>query len=180
MGMTKVMALTDAVLMRQIAIGDTAAFEELYRRHVRSALLVARRNGASPQLAEEVVQEAFISLWRRAGSYRSERGSINAWLATIVRNRLTDAWRRAAARPVQVAEDHAPEPAVADHDVVERIAVREELAELPDDQREALVLSYFGGLTHEQIAAISAAPLGTVKGRMRLGLEKLRFSMAAA
>lgn len=164
--------------MRQIAIGDTAAFEELYRRHVRSALLGARRNGASPQLAEEVVQEAFVSLWRRAGSYRADRGSINVWLATIVRNRLTDAWRRAAARPAQVPEDSAPEAAVVDADVVDRLVMHERLAELPADQREALVLSYYGGLTHEQIAEVSETPLGTVKGRMRLGLEKLRFSVA--
>jgi RNA polymerase sigma-70 factor (ECF subfamily) len=77
-----------------------------------------------------------------------------------------------------VAEDSAPEPISLDPDVVERLSVREHLADLPDDQRQAVVLSYWGGLTHEQIAAASAAPLGTVKGRLRLGLDKLRLQMA--
>lgn len=174
-------ALTDERLMSQVAVGDAAAFEEIYRRHARSALLVARRQGAPPELAEEVVQEAFVSLWRRAASFRPERGSVAAWLATIVRNRVTDAWRRAAARPAQVAEEHAPEPvAEPDGDLAleERLAVREQLAGLPPDQRDVLVLSYFGGLTHEQIAASCDTPLGTVKGRLRLGLDKLRFAMA--
>jgi RNA polymerase sigma-70 factor (ECF subfamily) len=171
--------LSDAILMRQISIGDSNAFEELYRRHVRGALTVARRHGASPQLAEEVVQEAFVSLWRRAGTFQAGRGSVSAWLATIVRNRVTDAWRRAAARPAQVPEDSAPEAVAAqDADLLERLAVRERLAALPADQRATLVLSYFGGLTHEQIAVASDAPLGTVKGRMRLGLGKLRLAMA--
>jgi RNA polymerase sigma-70 factor (ECF subfamily) len=172
------MEATDAALMRLVARGDTNAFDELYRRHARTALTIARRQGASPQLAEDVVQEAFVSLWRRASSFRADRGSVAAWLATIVRNRLTDAWRRAAARPSQVAEDSAPEPISLDPDVVERLSVREHLAGLPDDQRQAVVLSYWGGLTHEQIAAASAAPLGTVKGRLRLGLDKLRLQMA--
>lgn len=172
-------SLSDAVLMRRVARGDSGAFEELYRRHVRGALTVARRQGAPPELAEEVVQEAFVSLWRRAGQFRPDRGSVGTWLATIVRNRVTDAWRRAAARPAQVPEERAPE-AVAGTEIPieERLAVRDELAALPADQRDVLVLSYFGGLTHEQIAATSDTPLGTVKGRLRLGLDKLRFSMA--
>lgn len=180
--MTRTPSITDDRLMRQIAIGDSNAFEELYRRHVRSALLVARAHGASPELAEEVVQEAFVSLWRRASQFRAGRGSVNAWLATIVRNRVTDAWRRAGARPVQVPQESAPEavaPGGGDLPVEERLAVRQELAALPAEQREVLVQSYFGGLTHEQIAAASGTPLGTVKGRMRLGLEKLRFAVAA-
>ena len=179
--MTRTVTLSDDLLMRQIGYGDANAFEELYRRHVRAALLVARRHGASPELAEEVVQEAFVALWRRAAQYRSDRGSVAAWLATIVRNRVTDAWRRAAARPSQVPEGSAPEAAAdaADLAVEERLAVRAQVAALPDDQREAIVLSYFGGLTHEQIAAANGAPLGTVKGRLRLGIEKLRVAVAA-
>jgi RNA polymerase sigma-70 factor, ECF subfamily len=180
--MQRALSLSDDLLMRRVAVGDTAAFEELYRRHSRAALLVARRQGAPPELAEEVVQEAFVSLWRRARQYHAERGSVSAWLATIVRNRVTDAWRRAAARPAQVSDEIAPEPAAGGEGVVdleERLAVRHEVAALPHDQRDAIVLSYFGGLTHEQIAAASGAPLGTIKGRVRLGLEKLRFAMAA-
>lgn len=174
-------SITDELLMRQVALGDANAFEELYRRHVRSALIAARRAGAPPELAEEVVQEAFVALWRRSAQFRAERGSVAAWLATIVRNRVTDAWRRASARPAQVAEDSAPEATAATDDLglAERMTVRAEVAALPPDQRDVIVLSYFGGLTHEQIAASSGAPLGTVKGRLRLGLEKLRYTVAA-
>lgn len=179
--MQKTLSISDDRLMRQVALGDSNAFEELYRRHVRGALLVARRHGAPPELAEEVVQEAFVALWRHAERFRSDRGSVAAWLSTIVRNRVTDAWRRASSRPAQVAEDSAPESvAAADNlGLVERLAVRHELAALPAEQRDALVLSYFGGLTHEQIAESCDTPLGTVKGRLRLGLDKLRLSVAA-
>ena len=172
--------LSDTQLMNQIAVGDSGAFEELYRRHWRGAMATARRLGASPELAEEVVQDAFLALWRRAPQYRAGRGTVSTWLAAIVRNRVTDAWRRAAARPAQVSEDAAPEavaPAGLAHE--DRLAVRAGVAELPEDQRQAIVLSYFAGLTHEQIAAGSGRPLGTVKGRLRLGLDKLRFSLAA-
>lgn len=178
--MSNAVFLSDARLMQQVAIGDAGAFEELYDRHVRTALAVARRSGASPELAEEVVQDAFLALWRRAPQYVPHRGSVGTWLSTIVRNRLTDAWRRAGARPVQVPEDAVGEAAApAELPTEDRLVVRAGLAELPREQREALVLSYFGGLTHEQIAAGSGDPLGTVKGRLRLGIEKLRFSLAA-
>jgi len=181
--MTSTLSLSEDLLMRQVSLGDANAFEELYRRHVRSALLVARRQGASPELAEEVVQEAFVSLWRRAEQFRSDRGSVAAWLATIVRNRVTDAWRRAAARPSQVPQDLAPEsvalPGGGDLALEDRLAMRAEVAALPDGQRDAIVLSYYGGLTHEQIADVDGTPLGTVKGRLRLGLEKLRVAAAA-
>ena len=167
--------------MQRVASGDADAFEELYRRHRRGAFLTARKLGAPRELAEEVVQDAFVSLWRRAGSYRADRGSVASWLATIVRNRVTDAWRRAGARPVAVPEEHLPEQAAAPLPGLgpdERLAVRSLVADLPGDQRAAVVLSYFGGMTHEQIAAASSTPLGTVKGRLRLGLQKLRFAMA--
>mgnify|MGYP000011629952 CR=1 FL=1 len=172
--------LSDERLMQQVAIGDSGAFEELYRRHARTAMAVARRGGAPPELAEEVVQDAFLALWRRAPQYHAGRGSVDTWIAAIVRNRLTDAWRRAGARPSQVPEDALGEPAApADLPPEDRLVVRAGLAGLPREQREALVLSYFGGLTHEQIAAGSGDPLGTVKGRLRLGLDKLRLSFAA-
>jgi len=179
--MTRTSSLSDELLMRQVGIGDANAFEELYRRHVRGALAVARRQGATPQLAEEVVQEAFVSLWRRAAQYRPERGSVAAWLGTIVRNRTTDAWRRGGARPHTVPEDAAAESVApaADLPDAERVAVRQDVARLPPDQRQAIVLSYFGGLTHEQIADAVGWPLGTVKGRLRLGLQKLRAATAA-
>jgi RNA polymerase sigma-70 factor (ECF subfamily) len=165
--------------MARVATGDTDAFDELYRRHGRSALALARRLGARPDLAEDIVQEAFVSLWRRAGQYRPERGDVGTWLAAIVRNRVTDAWRRAAARPAEVTAEAAPEQVARGVPVVERVAMRTLVGTLPPEQREAIVLAYVGGLTHEQIADACGAPLGTVKGRLRLGLEKLRFALAA-
>jgi RNA polymerase sigma-70 factor (ECF subfamily) len=169
--------LTDAALMARVAAGDSRAFDEIYRRHRHSALLVARRLGARKDLGEEVVQEAFVALWRGAGQYRHERGSVASWLGTIVRNRLTDAWRRTSARPVEVHMTGSGELESAtsgDLAIADRLELRSRVAALPADQREAVALAYFGGLTHRQIAAVSEAPLGTVKGRLRLGLEKLR------
>ncbi len=93
---------SDAVLMARVADGDTAAFDELYRRHGRRALMLARKLCASRELAEEVAQEAFISLWRGAHAYKPGAGSVSAWLSSMVRNRAIDAWRRASARPVEV------------------------------------------------------------------------------
>jgi len=179
--MPNIASLTDSALMRQIATGDTDAFDELYRRHVRRSWLLARRLGAPADLADDVVQDAFVSLWRRSGQYRPERGSVNAWLATIVRNHVTDTWRRAGARPTEVAEEYSPELVAGASDLpqAERLAVRQVVATLPEGQRDAIVLSYFGGLTHEQIAARCGWPLGTVKGRLRLGMDKLRVSMVA-
>src|SRR5690349_10374492 len=102
-------AAADSVLMARIAGGDTAAFDELYRRHGHRALALARKLCASRELAEEVTQEAFVSLWRGAHAYRPGAGSVTAWLSSMVRNRAIDAWRRAAVRPLEVeAFDEGP------------------------------------------------------------------------
>lgn len=174
--------VTDARLLALVAEGDTAAFDELYRRHGRSAQLQARRLGASREQAEEIAQEVFVTVWRRADGYDPRRGAVSTWLAAIVRNRVTDTWRRRAARPTEVPADeheHAiaagPEEPVS---LLDRLALAQEVSALPAEQRDVLVLSFFGGWTHQQIAAGSGAPLGTVKGRMRLGLEKLRLAAA--
>ena len=170
--------------MRRIAAGDAAAFDELYRRHGHRALMLARKLCASRELAEEVTQEAFLSLWRGAPGYRSSAGSVSAWLSSMVRNRAIDAWRRASVRPVEVeALDEGPgqlraadaEPAAPD-----RVVALSLIAELPAPQKEAVFLAYFGDMTHSEIAGHAGAPLGTVKGRIRLGLEKLRAGLEEA
>ena len=173
---------SDQALMQHIAGGDADAFEEIYRRHSRHALLQARKLCASRELAEEVAQETFISLWRSAHRYRPSLGSVSVWLASMVRNRAIDAWRRAAARPVET-------PAYEDgpgqlHTAIgggtpppERAAVLALIAELPAAQKEAVFLAYFGGMTHAEIAEWANAPVGTIKGRIRLGLEKLRAGL---
>jgi len=175
----------DSILMTRIAAGDTAAFDEIYRRHGHRALMLARKVCASRELAEEVTQEAFISLWRGAHGYRPSAGSVSAWLSSMVRNRAIDAWRRASVRPVEVeAHDDGPgqlrasagvEPAAP-----ERVLALSLIADLPAPQKEAVFLAYFGDMTHSEIASHADAPLGTVKGRIRLGLEKLRSSLEEA
>jgi len=170
---------TDQSLMRRIAAGDANAFEELYRRHSRNALVLARKLCASRELAEEVAQETFISLWRSAHRYRPDLGSVSVWLSSMVRNRAIDAWRRAAVRPMEVpALEDGPgqlHSAIGlDAPAPERALVLSLIAELPGPQKEAVFLAYFGAMTHDEIAAWAGAPLGTIKGRIRLGLEKLR------
>ena len=170
---------TDSALMTRIADGDVAAFDELYRRHHRRVLMQARKLCASRELAEEVAQEAFLSLWRGAHAYRAGSGSVGAWLSSMVRNRAIDAWRRAAVRPVSVemSDDGAGQlQAVggAEPAAPERVLALSLIGELPAPQKEAVFLAYFGDMTHSEIAAHTDAPLGTIKGRIRLGLERLR------
>jgi RNA polymerase sigma-70 factor (ECF subfamily) len=165
--------------MTWIAEGDVRAFDEIYRRHRRDALAHARSLCATREQAEEVMQEAFVALWRGAHGYRPDLGTVGAWLSRVVRNRAIDAWRRASARPVEVAIPEgghdrlrgafAPSPSRP-----ERAAVLARMAALPAAQREAVFLAYFADMTHAEIAAHAEAPLGTIKGRIRLGLNKLR------
>jgi len=175
----------DRTLVTRVAAGDADAFEELYRRHCDHAFMLARNLCSSRELAEEVTQEAFISLWRSADRYRPALGSVGTWLSSIVRNRAIDAWRRAAVRPaeVPVLEDGPGQLHTAigpDSPAPERAAVLSLIAELPPSQKEAVFLSYFGGMTHDEIATWSQAPLGTVKGRIRMGLKKIRAGLEAS
>ncbi len=175
----------DAVLMSRVAGGDAAAFDELYRRHGHRALLLARKLCASRELAEEVAQEAFISLWRGAHGYKPGAGSVSTWLGSLVRNRAIDAWRRASVRPVEVeAFEDGPGQlrgaSYAEPPAPDRAVALSLIAELPAGQKEAVFLAYFGDMTHSEIATHADAPLGTVKGRIRLGLEKLRSGLEEA
>jgi len=172
----------DSVLMARVADGDSAAFDELYRRHRHRSLMLARKLCASRELAEEVTQEAFVSLWRGARSYRPGAGSVGAWLSSMVRNRAIDAWRRASVRPVEVeAFEEGPgqlrAAGSAEGPAPERAVALSLIADLPAGQREAVFLAYFGDMTHSEIATFADAPLGTIKGRIRLGLEKLRAGL---
>ena len=172
---------TDEVLVDRVARGDTAAFAELYDRHGRRTYLHARGLCATAEQAEDVTQEAFLSVWRQARAFDPRRGGFTAWMGAILRNRVTDAWRRAAARPAEVGfpKEPAETLGIAPDDArlaLERTALRELLATLPREQRDTIFLAYFEDLTAEQIAARVGAPLGTVKSRTRLGLAKLRVA----
>jgi RNA polymerase sigma-70 factor (ECF subfamily) len=175
---------SDRALVLRVSRRDADAFEELYRRHSGQALMLARKLCPSRELAEEVVQEAFISLWRSAHRYRPGLGSVNVWLGSIVRNRAIDAWRRAAVRPVEVpvlvdGPGQLLSAIGADTPAPERAVVLSLIAELPGPQKEAVFLAYFGDMTHDEIAKWADAPLGTIKGRIRMGLQKLRLGLEA-
>lgn len=169
----------DAALMAAVAAGDVAALGLFYDRHARFASAVACRLVGDRDAAEDVVHDAFLSVWRGARSYRMDRASARPWLLVIVRNAAVDALR--ARRTIPIGDGPLPQEPdrVAGVDdlaaaALESDRVREAVAALPPDQRQAVHLAFFAGLTHGEIAARTGLPLGTVKGRLRLALRKLR------
>jgi RNA polymerase sigma-70 factor (ECF subfamily) len=178
---------TDEELMAKVARDDVSAFEALYDRHAARALRVARRLCSDRELANEAVQDAFLSIWRGRSRYNPAHGSFASWSMTVVRNRAIDLIRKEASGVSRTALDDDLLATLADGtagtaDLANRRAqvelVRERLDELPDAQREALVLSFYGGLSHGQIAQRLSLPVGTVKGRMRLALAKMRDAVS--
>ena len=180
-GREDALARDDRQLIERIATGDDEAFAELYdrfgaRAH-RVALAVSRDDGR----AEDAVQEAFISVWRSPGLYRSARGTVASWVLTVVRNRAIDLSRRTGThRDPRADADLLATSSTAEDVAAEAIAnadaprLRALLAQLPDAQQEVIVLAFYGQLTHTAIARHLDLPAGTVKGRLRLGLRKLR------
>ena len=180
--------LADEELMSLAAAGGPQAFAVVLERHSDAAFSLAYRMCGRRSLAEEVAQEAFLSVWRMAARYDATRGSVRTWTLSIVRNRAIDTLRaNARSVPVLSGEESEPEqlglPGNDETDVeainnVRASAIRNSLAELPDEQRQAIELAYYGGFTQSEIAAMLGEPLGTIKGRMRLGLVRLRGSAA--
>ena len=165
--------------------GDARAFEVVFDRHADAAFSLAYRMCGRAAMAEDIVQDAFLSLWRTGARYDRTRGSARSWILATVHHRAIDAFRREASRQSQdVGDDTAAErvPARELTDVEalrndEARRVRAALQELSADQRQVIELAYFGGFSHSQIAEILKLPAGTVKGRMRLGLSKLRVTL---
>jgi RNA polymerase sigma factor (sigma-70 family) len=177
---------SDELLLAAIGRDETDALGRLYDRYNRLAIAVAYRVLNDHTAAEDTVQDAFLSVWRRVDSFDSSRGSARGWLLTIVRNAAVDRRRGRHARALQDTplEDVTFRLATDGEETfamvaasVEATRVRDALALLPSEQREAIELAYFGGLTHQEIAERTGAALGTVKGRMRLGLHKLRAAL---
>jgi RNA polymerase sigma-70 factor, ECF subfamily len=173
--------LADEDLMSLVEGGDAEAFAVLYDRHSRPAFSLAYRMMGEKQAAEDLVQEAFLKVWRAATSFRAGRGSVRTWILSIVHNRGIDqlrslASRRRAQEKVEAsAPKSQPSEAFAQswrNSQGER--VREALKTLPPEQLKILELAYFSGYTHVEIAKLLGLPLGTVKGRMRLGLKKMK------
>jgi RNA polymerase sigma-70 factor, ECF subfamily len=162
-----------------LAENDAQAFATLYDRHSRPAYSLAYRMMGEKQAAEDLLQDAFLKLWRAAGSYRAERGSVRTWLLSIVHNRGIDQLRSLASRRRAQEKVEASAPKSQPSEAFaqswrnsQREQVREALSTLPEEQLKILELAYFSGYTHVEIAELLDVPLGTVKGRMRLGLKK--------
>ena len=180
--------LADEELMELVGAGEVRAFEVVFDRHAGPAYSLAYRMCGSRALAEDIVQEAFLSLWRSGTGYDRARGSVRSWVLSAVHNRAVDALRRKGAKSGRDVSDEgiaerlsAPDSTdvqVEQRDQARR--VRGALGTLPDDQRQVIELAYFGGLSHTQIAEMLDLPPGTVKGRMRLGLSKMRSSLGEA
>ncbi len=173
--------------MPLLAERDADAFEVFYDRHGGAAYSLAYRIVGDRNGAEDVVQEAFLSIWRSGARYDRARGSVRAWTLGIVRNRAIDALRRLSGHaPKLDFDDEAALEQRPSPDRTEELVVRNEsaqevrgaLRDLPDEQSKVIQLAYFGGFSHSEIAAMLGMPLGTVKGRMRLGIEKMRNRIA--
>jgi RNA polymerase sigma-70 factor (ECF subfamily) len=173
--------LADEDLISLTDGGDAQAFAALYDRHKRVAYSLAYRMMGERQAAEDLVQEAFLRAWRAAGSYRVERASVRTWMLSIVRNRGIDHLRSSASRRRTQYRVDAQTPASQPSEAFgetwrnsQHEQIREALRGLPPEQLKVLELAYFSGYTHIEIAKLLDLPLGTVKGRMRWGLKKLR------
>jgi len=180
--------LADEELMQLVYRGNADAFEVIYDRHCEAAFSLALRMCRQRSLAEDVVQEAFLSLWRSGARYDRNRGSVRTWTLGIVHNRAIDALRRKAVRDRGIVEDEGIEERVPARERTEvefarrdeAREIREALQQLPAEQSRVIELAYFAGMTHHEIADALDTPVGTVKGRMRLGLQKMRGALTDA
>jgi RNA polymerase sigma-70 factor (ECF subfamily) len=180
--------LADAELLRRVAAGDRAAFGQFYDRFSRPLYATAVRIVGDPAEAQDILHDAFVVVWEKAGSFESQRGSAFSWMVTLVRNRAIDRVRSRRRRQELLA-DSLPsdlgytetERTVEDAAALgeDALAVRSAIRSLSPDQQKALELAFFGGLTQEEIARSLGEPLGTVKARIRRGLMKLRDTLAS-
>jgi RNA polymerase sigma-70 factor, ECF subfamily len=180
--------LADEELMQLVQRGEARAFEVLYDRHCGVAFSLAYRMCGARAAAEDVVQEAFLAMWRSGARYDRTRGSVRTWALGIVHNRAIDALRRSTVHDRRRASDEGIEERFEAEERTEVEAarrdearsVREVIDELPEEQGRVIQLAYYGGFTHTEIAEMLNTPIGTVKGRMRLGLEKMRARLQAS
>jgi len=177
---------SDADLGRAVSAGDEAALAELYRRHGGACFALARRVLADRVLAEEIVQEVFLRLWRAADRFDAERGSLRSFLFAQVHGRSVDLLRSETARRAREARDAFRSPTVDDDleravaDLTEAEIVRRTVGSLSDGERAAIELAYFGGHTYREVAVLLGEPEGTVKSRIRSGLLRLRAALIEA
>jgi RNA polymerase sigma-70 factor (ECF subfamily) len=178
--------LADEEVMQLVGDGNPRAFELLYDRHGGAAFSLAYRMIGNRVAAEDITQEAFLSIWRSRMRYDRARGSVRTWVLGIVHNRAIDSLRRNLGHDrrretldgVEERHEASERTDVEAARREEARSVRSALDTLPDDQRRTIELAYFGGFSHSQIAELLEQPIGTIKGRMRLGLEKMRRQLA--
>jgi RNA polymerase sigma-70 factor, ECF subfamily len=180
--------LADEEVMQLVQQGDPRAFELLYDRHGGAAFSLAYRMVGNRVNAEDISQEAFLSIWRSRLRYQSDRGSVRTWVLGVVHHRAIDALRRNLVHDrrrvgVEGLEERQEATELTDVEAARREEarnVRTALDALPEEQCRVIELAYFGGFSHSQISEMLEMPIGTVKGRMRLGLEKLRNQLSEA
>jgi RNA polymerase sigma-70 factor (ECF subfamily) len=179
-------SLDDQALMRMIAQARAEALSELYDRYSRLVYSLALHTLGDAAVAEEVTQDVFFRVWEKAGTYRAEQAKVGTWLTSITRNRAIDMLRRREVRPEghslgweELAETNEPRsqnpnPEDLAAQVLQGLQVRAAVDQLPADQQKALSLAFFGGYSHSEIAEQLGEPLGTVKTRIRMAMQKLR------
>ncbi len=184
-GSNQLTELTDEAVMARVVARDTAAFELLYDRHAAVVLGIVVKIVGDRTVAEELLQETYWRMWTQAGTFDPQKGPLRAWLYSIARRQALDALRRQSVRPEAARDeaearefDRAPAPgddvpAAAEQSIV-AARLRRALGELSAEQQRVLEMAYFGGLTRQEIARATGAPLGTVHTRARLGLQNLR------
>jgi len=179
--------LDDPTLLRLVSQAEENALGELYDRYGRLVYSMALNAVGDPALAEEITQDVYLRIWNKATTYKVEQGKVITWVASITRYRAIDVLRRLSVRPegnlAEWAEEEPilpPDPVDVEEqvDISERKhKIRTAVAELPEEQRQALAMSFFQGYSHAEIAEILNEPLGTVKTRIRLGMQKLRQTL---
>src|SRR4051812_7399078 len=182
--------VADADLVRRIRAGDRTAVDDLYVRFRRPAFALARRILGDDGLAEDVLQDVFLSVWRDPAAFDRARGSVASWLLAVVHHKAVDAVRREESqrrRQALAQQDLLLEAPVSTRDVDEEAwtrvvaeQVRTAMAGLSPSQREALTLAYYGGYTQREVAALTGAPLGTVKTRMLSGMRRLKEELGSS
>jgi RNA polymerase sigma-70 factor, ECF subfamily len=178
---------SDEELLERIVNHDQGAFESLYHRHADLVYSIALRVVADPGIAQDVAQEVFLRVWRQPALFDVARGRFVSWLMSVARNRAVDEVRSRGRRRLREVTsvpgaDDPPDPQAVDPQIAAQLAdeqgeVRAALAQLPEDQRVAIELAYFGGMTQQEIASVLNTPLGTIKTRVRLAMKKLRISL---
>jgi RNA polymerase sigma factor (sigma-70 family) len=180
----------DVELLRRVAAGDRDAVDDLYERFRRPAFALARRVLSDDSLAEDVLQDVFVTIWRNPGAFDGARGSVASWVLAMVHHKAVDAVRREEShrrRQTRAEEDVVLSAPTMVADVADQAwagvvagRVRAALSALPEAQREALTLAYYGGYTQREVAALTGTPLGTVKTRMLAGMRRLKDNLGTA